>query len=93
MKPVELVGGLLNGLRERHNLEYSKVDDVIMGCVTPIGEQGSCIAKRALLKAGWDERVAGFQLDRFCASGLEAVNLAAQKGGVRMGRSCRCRRC
>lgn len=79
VKPVDLLAGLLNGLRDRHNLDTSKVDDVIMGCVTPIGEQGSCVAKTALLKAGWDERVSGFQLDRFCASGLEAVNLAAQK--------------
>ncbi len=54
-----------------------------MGCVSPIGEQGSCIAKTAALAAGWDWRVAGLQLNRFCASGLEAVNIAAQK--VRSG--------
>jgi acetyl-CoA C-acetyltransferase len=54
-----------------------------MGCVTPVGEQGSCIAKTAALAAGWDYRASGVQLNRFCASGLEAVNMAAQK--VRSG--------
>ncbi|TAK46081.1 MAG: acetyl-CoA C-acetyltransferase, partial [Betaproteobacteria bacterium] len=61
----------------------SQVDDVVMGCVTPVGEQGSCIAKTAALAAGWDWHAAGVQLNRFCASGLEAVNMAAQK--VRSG--------
>ncbi|HCS26788.1 MAG TPA: acetyl-CoA C-acetyltransferase [Spongiibacteraceae bacterium] len=79
VKPVDLLAGLLNGLRDRHQLDTSMVDDVVMGCVTPVGEQGSCIAKTAVLKAGWHESVAGVQLDRFCASGLEAVNIAAQK--------------
>jgi acetyl-CoA C-acetyltransferase len=59
------------------------VEDVVMGCVTASGEQGSCIAKTAALAAGWDWKVPGLQLNRFCASGLEAVNLAAQK--VRSG--------
>ena len=79
VKPVDLLAGLLNGLRDRHQLDTAQVDDVVMGCVMPVGEQGSCIAKTALLKAGWAESVAGVQLDRFCASGLEAVNLAAMK--------------
>ena len=79
VKPVDLLAGLLNGLRDRHGLDTALVDDVVMGCVTPVGEQGSCIAKTAVMKAGWDESVAGVQLDRFCASGLEAVNLAAMK--------------
>ena len=79
VKPVDLLAGLLNGLRDRHQLDTALVDDVVMGCVMPVGEQGSCIAKTALLKAGWAESVAGVQLDRFCASGLEAVNLAAMK--------------
>jgi acetyl-CoA C-acetyltransferase len=57
----------------------SYVDDVVMGCVTPIGEQGSDITKMIVQNADWDESVAGVQLDRFCASGLEAVNIAAQK--------------
>ena len=79
VKPVDLLAGLLNGLRDRHQLDTALVDDVVMGCVMPVGEQGSCIAKTALLKAGWAESVAGVQLDRFCASGLEAVNFAAMK--------------
>ena len=79
VKPVDLLAGLLNGLRDRHNLDTALVDDVVIGCVMPVGEQGACVAKTAAMKAGWDESVAGVQLDRFCASGLEAVNLAAMK--------------
>lgn len=79
VKPVALAAGLLRELQQRNDLDTSVVDDVILGCVTPVGEQGSCIAKAAVQYAGWDESVAGFQLDRFCASGLEAVNTAAQK--------------
>ena len=79
VKPVALVAGLLNGLRVRHDLDTAQVDDVILGCVTPVGEQGSCIPKAATQLAGWDVSVSGVQLDRFCASGLEAVNMAAAK--------------
>jgi len=79
VKPVALAAGLLQELQRRHQLDTSYVDDVVLGCVTPIDEQGSDIAKAAVQFAGWDESVAGFQLDRFCASGLEAVNVAAQK--------------
>nr|WP_221301785.1 acetyl-CoA C-acetyltransferase [Zhongshania antarctica] len=79
VKPMALAGGLLRELQQRNDLDTSAVDDVILGCVTPVGEQGSCIAKAAVQYAGWDESVPGFQLDRFCASGLEAVNTAAQK--------------
>ncbi|WP_238786806.1 acetyl-CoA C-acetyltransferase [Ferrimonas lipolytica] len=79
VKPIELAAGLLRQLQQRHNLDTSYVDDVALGCVTPIGEQGSCIAKAVAMHAGWDESVAGVQLDRFCSSGLEAVNTAAQK--------------
>ena len=79
VKPIALSAGLLEELQTRHDLDTSYVDDVVMGCVTPIGEQGSDIAKAAVQFAGWDESVAGVQLDRFCASGLEAVNIAAQK--------------
>ncbi len=79
VKPVNLLAGLLRELARRHDLDTAEVEDVVMGCVTPIGDQGSCIAKTAALVAGWDWKVAGVQLNRFCASGLEAVNLAAQK--------------
>ena len=79
VKPISLLTGLLRELQSRNDLDTSQVDDVVMGCVTPVGEQGSCIAKTAALAAGWDFRASGVQLNRFCASGLEAVNMAAQK--------------
>ena len=79
VKPVDLLGGLLNQLQARHDFDPAEVDDVVMGCVSPVGEQGSVLPKTALLKAGWDFRVSGVQINRFCASGLEAVNMAAQK--------------
>ena len=79
VKPVTLAAGLLKELEQRHDLDTSYVDDVILGCVSPVGEQGSDIAKMAVMDAGWDESVAGLQVNRFCASGLEAVNIAAQK--------------
>ena len=79
VKPIDLGAGLLTELQSRHDLDTSYVDDVVMGCVTPIGEQGSDVAKMIVQNAGWDESVPGVQLDRFCASGLEAVNIAAQK--------------
>lgn len=79
VKPIELGAGLLRELQTRHDLDTSYVDDVVMGCVAPIGEQGSDVAKAIVQYADWDESVPGVQLDRFCASGLEAVNIAAQK--------------
>ncbi len=79
IKPVDLLGGLLNQLQVRHGFDTAEVDDVVMGCVSPVGEQGSVLPKTALLKAGWDVQVSGVQINRFCASGLEAVNMAAQK--------------
>ncbi|MEO7338010.1 MAG: acetyl-CoA C-acetyltransferase [Caldimonas sp.] len=79
VKPVDLLAGLLTQLQKRHGFDPAQLDDVVMGVVSPVGEQGSVIAKTAALKAGWDFRVAGMQINRFCASGLEAVNLAAQK--------------
>lgn len=79
VKPVDLGAGLLTALQQRNDLDTSVVDDVVMGCVTPVGEQGSDIAKMMVMNAGWAESVPGVQLDRFCASGLEAVNIAAQK--------------
>ena len=83
VKPISLLTGLLNELQARHQFDTSKVDDIVLGCVTPIGDQGADIAKTAAIAAGWDNDVAGIQINRFCASGLEAVNLAAQK--VRSG--------
>lgn len=79
VKPIELGAGLLRELQSRHDLDTSYVDDVVMGCVTPVAEQGSCVGKMIAMNADWDESVPGLQLDRFCASGLEAVNIAAQK--------------
>ena len=79
VKPVDLLAGLLTKLQKRHDFDPAQLDDVVMGVVSPVGEQGSVIAKTAALKAGWDFRVAGMQINRFCASGLEAVNIAAQK--------------
>ncbi|HWA01695.1 MAG TPA: acetyl-CoA C-acetyltransferase [Caulobacterales bacterium] len=80
---LSLATQALQALRDRNNLDTSKVEDVVLGCVTPIGEQGSDIARVAVINAGYDESVAGVQVDRFCASGLEAVNIAAAK--VRSG--------
>jgi len=79
VKPINLGAGLLQSLQQRTDLDTSYVDDVIMGCVSPVGEQGSDIAKMIVQNAGWDESVAGVQLNRFCASGLEAINTAAAK--------------
>jgi acetyl-CoA C-acetyltransferase len=83
VKPVNLLAGVLSELQRRNGFDTAQVDDVVMGVVSPIGEQGSVIAKVAALKAGWDFRASGVQVNRFCASGLEAVNMAAQK--VRSG--------
>ena len=83
VKPIDLLAGLLTELQARHRFDTAAVDDVVMGIVSPVGEQGSVLPKVAALKAGWDFRCAGVQVNRFCASGLEAVNLAAQK--VRSG--------
>src|ERR1700712_940192 len=80
VKPVSLVVGLIDELRHRHpGLDVERIDDVVLGCVTPVGDQGADIAKTAALLAGLPDTVAGVQLNRFCASGLEAVNIAAQK--------------
>lgn len=83
VKPIHLLSNLLGALQARHNLDTTQVDDLLIGCVTPIGEQGANIARTAALVAGWDQDVPGAQVNRFCASGLEAVNLAAMK--VRSG--------
>ncbi len=79
-KAVDLVVGLMHETLSRNpDFDPNRVDDVVLGCVTPIGDQGMDIAKTAALKAGLPDQVAGVQVNRFCASGLEAVNLAAQK--------------
>jgi acetyl-CoA C-acetyltransferase len=75
--PVELSTQVLAALRDRNGLDTSRIDDVVFGCVSPVGEQGSCIARTAVLCADYAESVPGKQLNRFCASGLEAVNTAA----------------
>src|SRR5205085_1759833 len=77
--PVWLLRTLLRALAGRHALDTALVDDVVLGCVTPVGEQGADIARTAVLDAGWAESVAGVTQSRFCASGLESVNLAAAK--------------
>jgi acetyl-CoA C-acetyltransferase len=80
VKPVDLVVGLMHEMLIRNDqLDPKRVDDVVLGCVSPIGDQGGDIAKTAAIKAGLPHTVAGVQLNRFCASGLEAVNIAAQK--------------
>jgi acetyl-CoA C-acetyltransferase len=79
-KPVDLVVGLMHEMLSRNgSLDPRRIDDVVLGCVTPVGDQGADIAKTAAIKAGLPDTVAGVQLNRFCASGLEAVNIAAQK--------------
>ena len=80
VKPVDLVVGLLEEVRKRNpGLDPERVDDVVLGVVSPVGDQGSDIAKTAALAAGYPDTVAGVQLNRFCASGLEAVNQAASR--------------
>ncbi|ALL14885.1 MULTISPECIES: acetyl-CoA C-acetyltransferase [Caulobacter] len=76
---LSLATQVLEALRDRNNLDTSYVDDVVLGCVAPVGEQGSDIARTAVLTADYAESVAGVQINRFCASGLEAVNMAAAK--------------
>jgi acetyl-CoA C-acetyltransferase len=76
---LSLATQVLQGLRDRNNLDTSKVDDVILGVVSPVGEQGSDIARIAVLNADYAETTAGVQINRFCASGLEAFNMAAAK--------------
>ncbi|WP_206063188.1 acetyl-CoA C-acetyltransferase [Nocardioides sp. HDW12B] len=80
VKPVDLVVTLLDEIRKRHDsFDPERVDDVVLGCVSPIGDQGGDIAKTSALAAGYPETTSGVQLNRFCASGLEAVNQAASR--------------
>ena len=83
LTPTDILSKLLISLQDKHDLDTSQVDDVIMGCATPVGDQGANIAKAAVQYAGWDDDVPGVQVNRFCASGLETVNMAAMK--VRSG--------
>ncbi|NVJ01125.1 acetyl-CoA C-acetyltransferase [Myxococcus sp. AM009] len=83
-KPISLLTGLVDALKQRHpNLDPQRIDDVVLGVVSPVGEQGADIARTLVLAAGLPETVGGVQLNRFCASGLTAVNMAAQQ--VRSG--------
>ena len=75
--PVQLASKVLKAIEERNNIDTKDIDDVVLGCVHPIGEQGADIARTAVLEANWHQTVSGVQVDRFCASGLEAVNIAA----------------
>ncbi|GLU39226.1 acetyl-CoA C-acetyltransferase [Pseudomonas sp. NBRC 100443] len=79
VKPVHLAAGLLSELQKRHDLDTARIEDVVLGCGQPVGEQGGDIAKCAVQYAGWDQSVPAVQIDRFCASGLEAVNQAASR--------------
>ncbi len=79
VKPIRLLTAVLQELQQRHNLDTTLVDDAIFGCVTPVDDQGFNIAKSAIQYAGWSHAVSGMQINRYCASGLEAVNLAAMK--------------
>jgi acetyl-CoA C-acetyltransferase len=76
---VRLAAKTLEALRDRNNMDTPKVDDVILGCVDPVGEAGSDIARAAVFEAAYDNSVAGMQINRFCASGLDAVNFGAAK--------------
>jgi acetyl-CoA C-acetyltransferase len=82
---VELATQVLNNLKDRNDLDTGDIDDVVLGCVSPVGEQGADIARTAVLKADYDQSVAGVQINRFCASGLEATNMAA--GQIMSGQS------
>ncbi len=77
VRPIDLLAGVLGDLRDRNELDTSQIDDVVVGCVTQTGEQGTCIARLATLQAGYDTDVPGVTVNRFCASGLETINHAA----------------
>lgn len=79
IRPIQLLKTVLDAIKERNHLTTKEIDDVIIGTVTPVDDQGGDIAKAGLLYAGWSDQVGGVQINRFCTSGLEAVNLAATK--------------
>ena len=83
--PIKLASQTLKALEKRNNINTEDVDDVVLGCVHPVGEQGADIARTAVLEANWHQSVGGVQVDRFCASGLEAINIAA--GQIMSGQS------
>ena len=83
--PVKLASQTLKALEKRNNINTEDVDDVVLGCVHPVREQGADIARTAVLEANWHQSVSGAQVDRFCASGLEAINIAA--GQIMSGQS------
>ena len=84
VKPINLVTGLIEEMRTRHaGIDETMISDVVLGCVSPVGDQGADIARTVVIASGMPDTVGGVQLNRFCASGLEAVNTAAQK--VRSG--------
>lgn len=83
--PVELASTALRAIRDRNDLDTAEVDDVLLGCVAPVGEQGADIARTAVINSQFAESTAGAQVNRFCASGLEAVNIAA--GQIMSGQS------
>src|SRR6185503_14517568 len=74
---VRLAAGTLTAIRERNGLDTHLIDDVVLGCVDPIGEAGANVARAAVFAAGYGAHVPGMQINRFCASGLDAVNMAA----------------
>ncbi len=77
--PVSLSTQVLEAVRDRNELDASVIEDVAFGCVSPVGEQGAVVTRTAILNAGYPETTSGIQVNRFCASGLEAVNIAAAK--------------
>jgi acetyl-CoA C-acetyltransferase len=79
VKPVQLAAGLLRELKRRHDLDTSRVGDVILGCADPLGEQGGAIGKTVAMVAGYPDSVSGMQVDRYCGSGLEAFNIGVMK--------------
>jgi acetyl-CoA C-acetyltransferase len=78
-RPVELAAQTLRAIRDRNHIDTKRIDDIYYGVVTPVGEQGGCLPRAAAIEAGYDESVPGVQMNRFCASGLVAVNTAASK--------------
>lgn len=79
IEPTALAAGLLDARKERNTLDTSRVDDVVPGCVSPVLDQGFDIGRGAVLLSSWDHSVPGVQVDPFCASGLEVVQLGAQR--------------
>ena len=83
MTALNLAAQTLAAVKDRNKLDPALVDDVVLGCVDPVGEAGGDIARAAALVAGFGDEVPGVQINRFCASGLDAVNFAAAAGDVR----------